>query len=62
MLRLGDLAHCRCRGTTQSEAVLWRDSEAIAWRDWDVTATNWIAWEVVQLARHRSIRKELSDG
>ena len=34
------LAQCRCHGTTQTEAVLWRDSEAIAWRDWDVTATN----------------------
>ncbi len=61
MLRLGDWRIAVAAGT-QSEAVLWLDSETIAWRDWDVTAANWIAWEVVQLAGYRSIRKELSDG
>ena len=57
MLRLGIEHIAAAAGTTQSEAVLWRDSETIAWRDRDVTAITWIAWEVVQLAGYRSIRK-----
>jgi len=62
VLRFGIWRIAVAAGTTQGEAVLWRDSETIAWCDWDVTATNRIAWqEMVQLARHRSIRKELSD-
>ncbi len=44
MLQLGIWHVAIAAGTTQSEAILRRDSE-IARRDWDVTATNWIAWK-----------------
>ncbi len=44
VLQLGIWHVAIAAGTTQSEAILRRDSE-IARRDWDVTATNWIAWK-----------------
>ncbi len=45
MLRLGMWHVAIAAGTTQSEAILRRDSETIACRDRDVTTTNWIAWK-----------------
>ena len=62
VLRFGIWRIAVAAGTTQGEAVLWRDSETIAWCDWDVTATQLDRLEVVQLAGYRPIRKELSDG